>query len=292
MSTSSILYGRFSKIPKQHFPWGVKRTLFSRWGKLRLSGSLVEVDAQIPYEAWADTRAENICVVEEGSGALSFRGKAYPLRKGYAFKIFPTQQPVVRPRGRIVLLSVQMPGGAVKARRAGERLDKLRVVNPDAVPSKVYEFETLAEEIFTPAYHPGLGLIRFAFPLDAIPLHCHPHSGRLIRPIAGKGYTYAEPNIYEMKRDSFTLFPQGITHTNGPVPGNVIRLWAFQLPWVPSKIDSVNIAGSPRFVKYVGPTPPRKLWKTKEDFLRVLRRFSRSASPRRKTFAILNRLPS
>lgn len=64
-----------------------------------------------------------------------------------------------------------------------------------------------------------------------------------------------------------------MTHTNGPVPGNAIKLWAFQFPWIPSEIDEENIEGAPRFVKYVGPTPPKQRWKKHEEFQRVLRRF-------------------
>ena len=174
----------------------------------------------------------------------------------------------------MTFLSVQKPSDQ-KMKRPGENLDELSVIEVEKVESKVYEYETLGQEIFTPKYENSLGLLTFVFPLREIPFHIHPHSGRLIRTISGKGWTYAEPNLYEMSEDTFTLFPKGITHTNGPVPGEIFRIYAIQMPWVESKIDEQNIAGAPKFVKYVGTVPPKKLWKTKQDFLNVINRLSK-----------------
>ena len=83
-----------------------------------------------------------------------------------------------------------------------------------------------------------------------------------------------EPYKYVMDTDTFALFPPEITHTNGPEPGNIYVVWAVQLPWVDSEIDANNIAGSEKFVKYIGPTIPRELWKTKDDFKRAIRNLS------------------
>lgn len=268
-----VLYQRYGKIRPQRTSWGEMRILFKEWSEHSIDGFLLTFKREAAYGAWCGTSRENVCIVERGSGTLSYAGNVHELRAGFAFRVLPGETPMIKPKETLVILSVQMKCSAAKIRRSGEHLE---VVNPAKDrPAKVYEFETLAHEVIIPRHKPGLGLLRFVFPLDAIPLHRHPFSGRLIRPIKGKGYTYAEPNIYEAKNDSFALFPKNMVHTNGPVPGTALHLWAFQLPWVPSHIDEVNIAGSPRFVRYVGPTPPRKLWKKKEDFERVLRRFSR-----------------
>ena len=50
-------------------------------------------------------------------------------------------------------------------------------------------------------------------------------------------------------------------------------LYAVQLPWIESGIDHKDIAGSPKFVKYVGIAPPKKLWKTKADMQKLIQLF-------------------
>lgn len=262
---ADILYGRISRTPRRTEPWGSLRTLFREWGELRLTGKIVTFTDAAGYDAWADAQSENLCVVESGKGTLVHEGKEHPVREGHAFKAFRGQEVEVRPSGSLTVLSVQRP----RSPCAGA----FRVVDTAASEMKVYEYEALGQEIFTD--EGSLGLLSFAFPIREIPFHIHPHSGRLIRTISGKGWTYCEPNVYEMDEDTFTLFPAGTVHTNGPVPGEVYKAYAFQLPYVPSNIDTENIAGSPRFVKYVGETPPRKLWKKKDDFLRMMDRLSK-----------------
>jgi quercetin dioxygenase-like cupin family protein len=271
---SKVLFGELSKTKVEKKVWGSVGTLFSNWDKLKLNGFLINFNLETSYSDWADSRSENLCIVEEGKGVIIFNGVEYPVEKGYVLKIYPGQNPIVKPQKSLKFLSVQKPGSH-KMKFTGENLTKLNVINVKDVPSKVYEYETLGQEIFTPKYKNGLGLIAFVFPMREIPFHIHPHSGRLIRTISGKGWTYAEPNLYEMSEDTFTLFPKGVVHTNGPVPGEIFRLYAIQLPWIDSKIDEEHIAGAPRFVKYVGSTPPKKLWKTKKDFMRVISRLSK-----------------
>lgn len=271
--SKQVQYHRLSQTQQQPTSWGSKGVLFSNWDELKLNGSLFTFTSEATYTEWANTGSENLCIVEDGQGTLNFNGKEYSVKKGFALKIFPGQEPVIKPRGSLTFLSVQMPLSE-KMERPGENLEELSVVEIDKVKSKVYEYETLGQEIFTPKYENSLGLLTFVFPLREIPFHIHPHSGRLIRTISGKGWTYAEPNVYEMNEDTFTLFPKGLVHTNGPVPGEVFRVYAIQAPWIESMIDEENIAGAPRFVKYVGTTPPRALWKTKQNFLNVLKRLS------------------
>lgn len=271
----NTVYGRLGGISRTAKPWGSVGVLFSGWEELQLSGFVVVLKKAAPYRSWADPAAENVCVVEEGSGELVFNEKKHMMRKGFAFKVFPGQEPLIVPDKKLVLLSVQMPAG----KAAVEALREIKVVNPDDVPAKVYEYETLGQEIVTCDYTPGIGLLKFTFPIDKIPIHRHPFSGRLIRPLSGKGYTFLDPDLYEMDKDTFILFPKGTVHTNGPLPGYVYQIWAFQLPWVDPRIDEENIAGADEFVVYHESTPPKPLWKKKEDFLRMIRKLGEKGGP-------------
>ena len=78
----------------------------------------------------------------------------------------------------------------------------------------------------------------------------------------GDGFTYANPDRFEMNKDTFCLFPKGTEHTNGHLPGHVYDVWAVQLPWVKSCVTEDNIAGHEDFVQYVESVPPKPLWKT------------------------------
>lgn len=268
MSKSPVIYGQISKTRLKKLPWGSHGILWDGFDNLKTSGFLVDFKKETSYEAWADVDSENLCLVEAGSATLEWAGKKYLIKnKAFVFKVYPGQSPTVRPgKNGFRVLSVQMRHAKQSTRNKDSfDISKLDVIDTRRVPAQVYEFETLAQEIFTPNYKNGLGLIKFAF-VNPIPIHRHPYSARLIRPISGKGYTYIEPNIYEAHADTYALIPTNTIHTNGNIPGNVLRLYAVQLPWVPSGIDEENIAGSPRFVKYVGITPPKKIWKTKKQF--------------------------
>ena len=76
-----------------------------------------------------------------------------------------------------------------------------------------------------------------------------------------------------MSSDTYSAFSKGHIHTNGPMPGSLYRVWAFQLPWIDSKIDEENIAGDEKFVRYVESVPPRALWKTTQMLLNAMRKF-------------------
>lgn len=271
MSNRNVIHGKISKMKNEKAPWGTRTNLFQKWGTLKINGFFLTFSKEADYNSWADQKSENLAWVEKGSGTLEFKGKKYHLKKGFAFKIFPGQAPLLMPNSKLSIISIQMKSSAAKAKKGGENLGVIKIVEVEKLQSKVYEYETLGKEIFTPKYKPGLGLLWFVFPIDRIPLHIHPYSDRIIRTISGKGYTFAEPNLYEMTPDSFTTFQKGTVHTNGPVPGNNYVLYAVQIPWIESKIDEKNIGGSPKFVKYVGPTPPKKLWKKKPDFMRVIK---------------------
>ena len=268
---NNFIYGRLSEAKKQPQGWGTKSSLWLNWDEFKLNGFLIEFEKETSYEQWADLQSENLCIVENGSGIISLNGVSHALDKRFAFKIYPGQKPLIYPDKTLTVFSVQMPNALEKFRHHTVNLNKIEIINTEEIPSKVYEFETLGQEIFTPKYKGGLGLIKFAF-VNPIPIHTHPFSGRIIRPISGKGYTFVEPHLYEAHNDTYLLFPKGIVHTNGNIPGEVLRLYAFQLPWIESGIDHENIAGSPKFVQYVGVTPPKQLWKNKKDFERVIKK--------------------
>jgi quercetin dioxygenase-like cupin family protein len=266
---SKSIYGKISQIKSEVKPWGSIRTLFKNWDKLNLNGYSISFQREVSYKEWALTNSENLCVVEKGKGRSVFNGKDYLVQEGDAFKIFPKQEPVIIPNGNLKIISVQKPDCKINEIQE-EDFDILKVINPENVPAIVYEYESLGQEIMPCKYENGLGLIRFVFAIDKIPLHTHPNAGRLIRTISGKGYTYLDPNKYSMDEDTFTLFREGTIHTNGPVSGNIYTVWAFQLPWVEPEVTEENTKGSKEFVNYLGFSLPRELWKTKEDFDRAI----------------------
>ncbi len=271
-NNSPAVYGKMSEIEKENFSSGKKGVIFANWGETRMNGYLIDFDKEAKYSDWASNNCENLCLVESGSGNLSFNGKTYPIRKGFAFKVLPGQEPLIQPRTNLTITSLQMPISIdlIKKQNPSQDFGTLTVIDPETIPVKVYEYEALGQEFITPKYKPGIGLIKFTFAIDAIPIHRHPYSARLIRTISGKGYTYLEPKKYEMNEDTFCLFPKATTHTNGPVPGHTYTLWAVQLPWVVSKIDSENIGGDRNFVQYLSMEPPKPLWKKVGDFEKMI----------------------
>jgi quercetin dioxygenase-like cupin family protein len=276
-NTAPVTYKNLSTTIMETLPWGSRGALFSGWGwdGFTTNGFLIDFEAEASYSQWANIPSENLCLVEGGEGTLSFNGIDYPLKKGYVFKIFPGQEPIIKPKSTLTILSVQMPNASrEKAFSGGEDLSKLKVVNPKEVKELVYEYEALGQELITCNYENGLGIIKLTFSIDKIPLHKHPTSGRLIRTISGQGYTYVHPELYELNADDFSLFPKDVIHTNGPVPGSVFSVYAYHLPWVPSGIDEEHIAGNEAFVQYEGPQLPKQLWKTKEDFYRTIKKLT------------------
>src|SRR5205814_10400962 len=142
------------------------------------------------YAAWANPAGENLCLVEDGRAVLRFGEREEIVKKGDAFKTQPGQIPQVIPEAKLRLISIQMPVVAeVEGENRGDR-SRLQIARPELIPSRVYEYETLGQECITCQYPNGLGLLRFVFPRDRIPLHRHPYAGRLIRTISGRGYVY------------------------------------------------------------------------------------------------------
>lgn len=268
-----FVFEKFSKLKKQARKWGKIGKIFSNWDELKLNGYFVEFKKETEYLDWADKNVENLCIVKKGSGKLVFGKKSYKINENFAFKIYPSQEPVIVPDRLLVIVSIQKHSSNTETKKNKIDLKKLEVVDTKKLSSKVYEFETLAKEVFTPKHKNGLGLIKFVF-VNPIPIHLHPYSGRLILPISGKGFTYMEPNLYEAHKDTFALFSKGVVHTNGPIAGNTIELYAVQMPWVASGIDHKDIAGSPKFVRYIGVTPPKKLWKKKEEMEMLIRKIN------------------
>ena len=268
-----VLYGKLSEANWQELSSGRRAILFNEWGNRHVTGQTVEFQGETIYEDWADSKQENIFVVENGKGIITFNERDYPLKKGYAVKVFPKQKPMIKPKEKLTIFSVQMPASDTKAKIAGEDLSNLKIVNTNELTPKVYEYESLGTEVFICNYKPGMGLLKFDFPIDKIPIHKHPYSDRIIRTISGEGYTYAEPEKYPMSSDTYSAFSKGHIHTNGPMPGSLYRVWAFQLPWIDSKIDEENIAGDEKFVRYVESVPPRALWKTTQMLLNAMRKF-------------------
>ena len=257
-------------MKEEKFEGGKYTQLFLNWGELLASGVYLTFLCEANYESWIENNHEVLGIVEKGEGSLLFNEKEYKIKPGFVFKIFPGQKPKIIPTVSLTVLVVQIPGSLGNIVAAGEQLDRLMVVDGNNVAGKAYEYESYGREIITCNYSNGIGLLRFQFPIDKIPLHIHPHSARLIRTISGEGYTYAQPNRYDMDKNTFCLFPKGVVHTNGPRPGSLYDVYAVQLPWVDSKIDEEHIAGDPNFVRYIDAEPPKPLWKTKEDFERAI----------------------
>ncbi len=268
---SEVKYGNVLNIKKEVFSYGLRRTLFTSYSEISANAFIFDFEKATDYINWAEKDFENLCIVEDGSLVLKYNNEDYPVKKGEVFKIFPGQAPTLIPSPFASVLSIQMP--SKNSNFDGEVLSKLKIVHTELVPSKVYEYETLGQEVVTCNYSPGLGLLKFTFP-NKIPIHKHPYSGRLIRPISGLGFSYVAPDRYDMNKNTFSLFPKGTIHTNGPLPGEVFTLWAIQMPWVDSKIDIENIAGDKDFVQYIESEPPKPLWKTKSDLERVIKKLS------------------
>jgi hypothetical protein len=269
-----VIYGNTKEVVKESVNWGQQAVLFSDWGDQHITGQILTVDQEMNLSGLIGSGNEAVGVIEGGSGLLHGNGAEFSVNKGYAFKILPGQEVSVTPHEAITIFIVSKATDKNLIKSSGVDLSRLQVVNTTARTDMVYEYESLGQEIFTPSYEPGLGLLTFTFPIDKIPLHRHPYSDRLIRVIAGNGYTYANPELYEMQEGNFCLFPKNMVHTNGPVPGYIYRVYAFQIPWVSSHIDEENIGGDPKFVQYEGPTLPKELWKKKEDFYRAIKNLS------------------
>jgi quercetin dioxygenase-like cupin family protein len=106
---TNILYGRLSKVKKQKMPWGEIGILWENWDELKLNGSVIDFTKEASYKDWANTDSENLCIVEQGTATISLNGKPHNVNKKHVFKVYPGQAPVIKPKGKFTILSIQMP---------------------------------------------------------------------------------------------------------------------------------------------------------------------------------------
>lgn len=302
MGKETVIRGKISRLQFEEMPWGKYARIFSDFGD-DWNGHYARVDTEVCLETIIGNKdAKCVGIVDGGAGEMifsrygahdkkivslpqskttmryglgstgDFGDTASPskaLNAGFAFSVAPASDVIVRPLDeKLALFMVEGPegGGAIE----------YKIVDPDDTPKKPYEYESLAQEIITYPHDGKLGLLRFTFAGQGLPIHRHPHSARIIKGIAGEGFTYLEPHVYPMSADDFIVFPLNHIHTNGPKPASVSEIWAFQMPWIVSKIDEENIGGSPQFVQYEGGYAlPKTLWKSREDFDKIIEKLSK-----------------
>lgn len=268
--SKKFVYGDLSKLKKTSIKSGSIGQFLSKFGHLKIDGFFVTLNGKVEYTDWGNKNSENLCIVKKGVGKISFGGKSYNLTKDHVFKVYPGQEPTIFSNKGLSVISIQKPSSFVENKYRKINLSKLELIDTRKIKQKVYEFETLAQEVCTPDYKDGIGVIKFVF-VNPIPLHWHPLSDRIILPTKGKGVVYIEPNIYESNEDTFAVFGKNVVHTNGPLTGRKLYMYAVHLPWIPSEIDQHDIAGSIKFVRYTGITPPKKLWKTKKGMEKLIK---------------------
>jgi hypothetical protein len=264
-SAGNAIYGRVDGFPAIATPYGTAVTIAEQWTRRRVTCRLLHIQPGRSLELPAGLDRETILIVEDGSGdLLSADGRTQPsLSPLDAIRAGPDAVGAIRATRPLRLLetSMQSPETPKHLRDALE----VKARNDEAW--KLYEYEALGQEVFTPQHEGAIGLLRFMFPQDEIPVHVHPSSGRIIRPIAGKGYTYIHPDRCPMDTDTIAAFDSNVIHTNGPLQGETYELWAVQLPWVASGIDTQNIAGHENFVRYVAEVPVPDRYKTRDELL-------------------------
>ena len=280
MANEPVMTGKISQLKFEKRKWGLYARLFTDWGD-GWNGHYVVVNDDICLsDIVEDEKSSCVGVVDSGKGIYGHMSDikagivdyALHLKKGFAFQATPPSRVVVCPSHSPAPLERAVALFIVEGKkRDNTDVECYEVTDPNKVTQKPYEYESLGQEIFTYPEDGQLGLLRFTFAGQGIPIHRHPHSARVIKGIAGDGFTYIEPNVYPMTADDYALIPKKQVHTNGPKPGSVSKVWAFQMPWVVSKIDEHNIGGSPQFVQYEGGYAlPQPLWKTTEDFKRII----------------------
>lgn len=261
----STIYGKLSDFTRRQQPHGWSTTVAHNWTARKIDCQILEIDAGARLDLPCLRDRETILTIEAGSGSLSraqfsARDELRPLD---ALRMGPDASAslVAETRMRVMMTSMQVPSCPQHHR------EFLEVRPRNDQDWKLYEYEALGQEVFTPAYDGALGLLRFMFPQDEIPVHVHPGSGRIIRPISGSGYTYMHPDRCPMDAETIAAFDANVIHTNGPLKGETYELWALQLPWIPSGIDTENIAGHEQFVRYVSEVPLPSRYKTKAGLL-------------------------
>ncbi len=261
----NTIYGPLSGFSRlrQRYGWSV--TVAHQWTARRIDCLILDIDpgARLDLPCLGDR--ETVLTVEAGSGVLSRvqSGARDELRTLDALRMGPDASASVAALTsmRVMMTSMHVPSCPAEHRNL------LEVRPRNDHDWKLYEYEALGQEVFAPEYEGALGLLRFMFPQDEIPVHVHPGSGRIIRPISGRGYTYMHPDRCPMDAGTIAAFDANVIHTNGPLKGETYELWALQLPWIPSGIDTENIAGHEQFVRYVSDVPVPSRYKTKAGLL-------------------------
>lgn len=244
------------------------RTILQSWSRHRVDCRLHELDNGESLRIEPGDGRESILIIEQGQGILNDGRNHTAIEKLNALRAGPDAFGTVRSTSALRILEVSMSTSATPTPRRAS----IEVRRPDEPDWKQYEYEALGQEVFTPDYEGGLGLLRFIFPQDEIPVHLHPFSGRIIRPISGRGYTYMHPDRYPMGPDTIAAFDANVIHTNGPLKGQNYELWAVQLPWIVSGIDTENVAGFESFVRYVTDVPSPTVRKDRDMLVKLARR--------------------
>jgi len=262
--SEASVYGRLEGFPTEATDFGSSTTVLQGWSPNRVDCFIRHVACGRTFAVAPRPDRETILIVERGCCDLSHQGTVTRLEELAALRAGPSVSVKLQATDDLRLLEVSMSSTSTPESRRGI----LEVAHRREDGWKLYEYEALGQEVFTPAYEGGIGLLRFIFPQDEIPVHVHPKSGRIIRPISGRGYTYMHPDRCPMDEHTIAAFDANVVHTNGPLAGNNYQLWALQLPWVTSGIDTLNIAGHEDFVRYVKDVPTPDRYKTQADLWR------------------------
>jgi hypothetical protein len=267
---AGAVYGAIDEFPTATCEHGRTTTVLDQWSKNRVTCLVEHVDEGRTMRLCPGEGHESIVILEAGEAILQSGGDRSALLPLDAIRAGPQASAQIEATGPCRILVVTM---ATDKTPKGRR-DALEVRKRNNDDWKLYEYEALGQEVFTPDYEGAIGLLRFVFPQDEIPVHVHPASGRIIRPIAGRGYTYMHPERCPMDSGTIAAFDANVIHTNGPLKGQNYELWAIQLPWVTSGIDTENIAGFESFVRYVADVPRPEARKTKALLMDAVRRQS------------------
>lgn len=263
------IYGRVADFPRRPTDFGWGTVIAEGWTRLQVECRILELHPGASLFLQPGRGRESVLVVEAGEAALEAAGHAGPIPLGAldSVRSGPDASGRIDARTSVRILETSMISTTMPA----ELRAQLEVKPRNDADWKLYEYEALGQEVFTPRHEGAIGLLRFMFPQDQIPVHVHPASGRIIRPISGSGYTYIHPDQCPMDNTTIAAFDANVIHTNGPLRGETYELWAVQLPWIASGIDTQNIAGHEQFVRYVGEVPVPAKYKSRDRLLQLAR---------------------
>jgi hypothetical protein len=266
-TNGNTVYGRIDEFELTPTPFGSTTTVLNDWSSNRVRCCVHSLLAGRTLHAGREDGRERILIIEAGDASLGAAGSSQGLKPLDALRSGPDSNFEISASSEVRILEVSMATSTTpRARRASVEIQRRNDTD-----WKLYEYEALGQEVFVPDYEGAIGLLRFIFPQDEIPVHVHPASGRIIRPISGRGYTYMHPDRCPMDNRTIAAFDANVIHTNGPLKGQNYQLWALQLPWIPSGIDTQNIAGFESFVRYVADVPEPAQRKTLDGLLERVR---------------------